>query len=60
MYLTNQIENLFIDVSLSQKITETDWQELVAISESPLSPEVQRMVKRILHGVRRGWVSILA
>ncbi|GAB4279476.1 MAG: hypothetical protein Fur0025_06780 [Oscillatoriaceae cyanobacterium] len=60
MYLSNQIENLFIDVSLSQKITETEWRELVAISESPLSPEVQRMVKRIMHGVRRGWVNVLA
>lgn len=60
MYLSNQIENLFIDVSLSQKITETEWRELVAISESSLSPEVQRMVKRIMHGVRRGWVNVLA
>lgn len=55
-----QIEKLFVQASLSQEITETDWQQIAALSEQdPLSPEARRMVKRILHGVRRGWVTVL-
>ena len=59
MYPLAEIEQLFLQASLSQEITETDWQQLEVLSESPLSPEAQRMVKRIVHGVRRGWVTVL-
>lgn len=59
MYPLAQIEELFVQASLSQEITETDWQELEVLSEEALSPEARRMVKRIVHGVRRGWVTVL-
>lgn len=53
------IEQLFINASLSQRITQTDWEKLTVAAKSPLTPEEQLMVKRIVHSVRRGWFSIL-
>ncbi|WP_199249457.1 hypothetical protein [[Phormidium] sp. ETS-05] len=53
------IEQLFVNTSLSQRITQNEWEQLVTIANSPLTPEEQLMVKRIVHSVRRGWFSIL-
>lgn len=53
------IEQLFINASLSQKITQTDWEKLTVAAKSSLTPEEQLMVKRIVHSVRRGWFLIL-
>jgi hypothetical protein len=54
------IEQLFINTSLSQKITQNDWEKLSIIANSPLTPEEQLMVRRIVHSVRRGWFCILS
>ena len=53
------IEQIFINTSLSQRITERDWHNLNALSKSNLSPEERQMIQRIKHSIRRGWFSIL-
>ncbi len=54
------IHEVFIKSSLSQKISLTDWHKLnLALSEGCLTQEEQRLIRRILHSVRRGWFDIL-
>ncbi|WP_199247703.1 hypothetical protein [[Phormidium] sp. ETS-05] len=54
-----QLEELFVSASVSQTISKDEWETLSGLSEAPLSIEAQRMIKRIMHGVRRGWVNIV-
>ena len=54
-----KIEELFVASTISQTISENDWQMLEALHELPLTLEASRLIKRIMHGVRRGWVSVV-
>ncbi|MEB3826061.1 hypothetical protein [Phormidium sp. CCY1219] len=54
------IRDLFINASLSQQISHHDWKLLHSLSESSLSSEERRMIKRLIHSVKRGWFQVLA
>ena len=54
-----QLEEMFVSASVSQTISKDEWETLTVLSEAALSLEEHRMIKRILHGVRRGWVNIV-
>ncbi len=54
-----QLEEMFVSASVSQTISKDEWETLTGLSEAALSLEEHRMIKRIMHGVRRGWVNII-
>ncbi len=54
-----KIEQIFIDTSLTQQMTVQDWQHLNQLAQTPLPQDDERMVRRIMHSVRRGWIQIL-
>ena len=54
-----KIEELFVASSMSHTISKSDWQMLETLHELPLTLEAERLIKRIMHGVRRGWVSVI-
>ena len=54
-----RLEELFVTSSISHTISENDWQMVEALRELPLNFEAEILIKRIMHGVRRGWVSVV-
>ena len=56
----SKIYQIFIDTSLSQQMTGQDWQQLNELAESSLAKDDERMVRRIMHSVRRGWIQVLS
>lgn len=57
--LSKQIEQLFIDTSLTQQMTIQDWHQLNQLAQVPLPQDDERIVRRIMHSVRRGWIQVL-
>ncbi len=55
----SKIEQIFIDTSLTQQMTVQDWQHLNQLAQASLPQDDERMVRRIMHSVRRGWIQIL-
>ncbi len=55
----SKIEQIFIDTSLTQQITAQDWQHLNRLAKTSLPQDDERIVRRIMHSVRRGWIQIL-
>ncbi|AFY83249.1 hypothetical protein [Oscillatoria acuminata] len=60
MQVTATVRDMFINASLSQQISFHDWVLLNALPESNLSQEERRMIKRLMHSVRRGWFRVLS
>lgn len=60
MQVTATVRDMFINASLSQQISFHDWVFLNALPESNLSQEERRMIKRLMHSVRRGWFRVLS
>lgn len=56
----SKIHQIFIDTSLSQQMTGQDWQHLNELAGSSLAKDDERMVRRIMHSVRRGWIRVLS
>ena len=54
-----RLEELFVASSISHTISENDWQMVESLRELPLNFEAEILIKRIMHGVRRGWVSVV-
>jgi hypothetical protein len=54
-----KIEQIFIDTSLTQQMTVQDWQHLNQLAQASLPQDDERIVRRIMHSVRRGWIQIL-
>lgn len=57
--LSKQIEQIFIDTSLTQQMTIQDWHLLNQLAQASLPQDDERIVKRIMHSVRRGWIQVL-
>lgn len=55
----SQLEEMFVSASVSQTISKDEWESLNFLAAATLSIEEHRLIKRILHGVRRGWVNIV-
>lgn len=55
----SQLEEMFVSASVSQTISKDEWEILTVLSAATLSLEEHRIIKRIIHGVRRGWVNIV-
>jgi len=58
--LNSKIEQIFIDTSLTQRMTVQDWQQLNELAQASLAKDDERIVRRIMHSVRRGWIQILS
>ena len=58
--LNPKIERIFIDTSLSHQMTPQDWQQINDMAASALAKDDERIVKRIMHSVRRGWIQVLS
>lgn len=54
------IQNLFINGSMSHEMNQRDWEKINTLSTQPLSTEDKLMIKRIRHGVRRGWINVFS
>lgn len=59
MQVSTMIRDLFVNTSLSQQISQHDWHLVNALSEYSLPQEERRMIKRLIHSVRRGWFTVL-
>ena len=57
--LDPKIEQIFIDTSLSQQMTKQDWQHINNMAKSTLAKDDERIIKRMMHSVRRGWIQLL-
>jgi hypothetical protein len=55
----SKVDQIFINTSLTQQMTVQDWQHLNELAESSLAKDDERMVRRIMHSVRRGWIQVL-
>lgn len=52
------LEALYSQILLSCQITSTELRLLEGVeSSNSLSPEERRLVQRIFHALRRGWIS---
>ncbi|MBK4732340.1 hypothetical protein JJD41_21080 [Oxynema sp. CENA135] len=60
MLSNSQIQEVFINASLSQKVTHREWNLLQHLMQAPLNQEEKRMIRRIVHSVDRGWFSLVA
>mgnify|MGYP003572523294 CR=1 FL=1 len=58
--LNSKVEQIFIDTSLTQRMTVQDWQQLNELAQASLAKDDERIVRRIMHSVRRGWIQILS
>lgn len=56
----SKVQQIFIDTSLTQRMTIQDWQQLNELAQASLAKDDERMLRRIMHSVRRGWIQILS
>ena len=53
------LEQIYSQSLCSRQISRTHLRQLQSISRaSSLNPQQNRLVKRLLHGLRRGWLRI--
>ena len=59
MYATIALDEVFYKTCSTQKLDTRCRQSLQAMLTNGLSPEEQRIVNRILHAIRRGWIEVV-
>ena len=60
MYATIALDEVFYETCSTQKLDARCRQSLQAMLLNGLSPDDQRIVNRMLHAIRCGWIQVVA